>query len=185
MKNIYHALNQIGDTIVEVLICLAIASLALGLSYGIARRNLIQVRDAEERQELLKLVEEQLERLQAVAPTKAKSVGDSDCTSNGWVANRCFKFNNTAGNVLAFCIQSDLSISVYNNATLNTQLSSSSDAQCRSSNPLYRALLYYDPDHGHNPDNEFYAIGINSSLLGPEANARGYGVITDMYRLHP
>ncbi len=56
-------LKQTGDTIVEVLICLAIVSGGLTISYGTARRSLYQIRDAQERGEMLSLGQTELELL--------------------------------------------------------------------------------------------------------------------------
>ncbi len=55
-------LNQAGDTIVEVLICLAIMSLIVGGAYSIARRSLTGIRTAQERAEATKFAETQIER---------------------------------------------------------------------------------------------------------------------------
>lgn len=56
-------LAERGDTIVEVLVCLAIIGSTLTISYGLARRSLQQVRDAQERQEMTTISQGELERL--------------------------------------------------------------------------------------------------------------------------
>ncbi len=56
-------LSDKGDTIIEVLICMAIVSFSLGISYGIASRSLAQVRVSEERGQELRLAQQQLERI--------------------------------------------------------------------------------------------------------------------------
>ena len=58
-------LQQTGDTIVEVLICLAIVGSALTISYGTARRSLYQIQDAHERGIMLSLAQTELEILKA------------------------------------------------------------------------------------------------------------------------
>ncbi len=61
-----YKLNQIGDTIIEVMIAMAVIGLTIGGAYGIANRSLQASRGAQERGEALKLAEAQLERIRAV-----------------------------------------------------------------------------------------------------------------------
>ncbi len=67
LKNVYR-----GDTIVEVLIAMAVIALVLGGSYATASRSLQVGRRAQERVEAVKLVEAQIEQLKylAIDPTK-------------------------------------------------------------------------------------------------------------------
>lgn len=60
-------LNQVGDTIVEVMIAVVVLSLTIGGAYGIATRSLRAGRQAQERGEALKLAESQLENIKAQA----------------------------------------------------------------------------------------------------------------------
>lgn len=62
-------LNQVGDTIIEVLIALTVISLAIGVSYSVANRSLKSARQSQERLEALKLVEGQIEQLKALSYT--------------------------------------------------------------------------------------------------------------------
>lgn len=57
--------SQIGDTIVEVLLAMAVVSSVLGGAYVAANRSVNANRSAQERAEAVKLVESQLERLKA------------------------------------------------------------------------------------------------------------------------
>lgn len=59
--------SQKGDTIVEVLIAMAVVSSVLGLSYGAMNRNLLIIRDAQERTEATKLAQGQIEALRQIA----------------------------------------------------------------------------------------------------------------------
>ena len=70
-------LNQVGDTIVEVLIALVVVGLAIGLGYGVASRSLKTTRSAQERVEALKVVESQVERL------KKRAAADADADPAG------------------------------------------------------------------------------------------------------
>lgn len=60
-------LTQAGDTIVEVLISIAIVSTILGGAFVTTRNSQAGVRDSQEHAEALKLVESQLEQLRADA----------------------------------------------------------------------------------------------------------------------
>lgn len=79
MSKLSFRLGQAGDTIVEVLICMAIVSLALGSSYGISVRALIQVREAEERGQATRLAAQQVEFLKQL-----KQLGDTRINDTSW-----------------------------------------------------------------------------------------------------
>lgn len=57
--------RQSGDTIIEVLVAMAIVSLVLGSSYAVINRTLANARQAQEHSEALKLLEGQFEQLHA------------------------------------------------------------------------------------------------------------------------
>jgi type II secretory pathway pseudopilin PulG len=67
--------NQIGDTIVEVLLAVIVVGLAIGLGYGVASRSLKANQQAQERSEALKQVESQVERLKKAATTDSGAPG--------------------------------------------------------------------------------------------------------------
>ncbi|HVS58315.1 MAG TPA: hypothetical protein VHD60_01100 [Candidatus Saccharimonadales bacterium] len=71
-KTVYRMLA--GDTIVEVMIALAVLGGALGVSYGIANRSLLQSRDAQERTSAVKLLQAQLEQLRSSGSISGTSV---------------------------------------------------------------------------------------------------------------
>lgn len=60
-------LNQRGDTIVEVLIAIAVVSSVLGISYATMNRNVLIGRDNQERSEAVRLGEGQIESLKSLA----------------------------------------------------------------------------------------------------------------------
>lgn len=64
-------LNAKGDTIVEVLLALAVVSAVLGGAYVSSNRSLNSTRDSQERGEAIKLAEGQLERIKGTAKTNA------------------------------------------------------------------------------------------------------------------
>lgn len=66
-------LSQTGDTIVEVLIAMAVLSMVLGGAYVASNRSLAVSQQNQERAEALKLVEGQMEQL------KSNDPGGADC----------------------------------------------------------------------------------------------------------
>jgi prepilin-type N-terminal cleavage/methylation domain-containing protein len=82
-------LHQRGDTIVEVLIAMAIVSSVLGISYSTVSRSKKTIQNAQERSQALRLVEGQVEQLRSFATDTAKVV-----TLN--VQNNIFCFNKTS-----------------------------------------------------------------------------------------
>jgi type II secretory pathway pseudopilin PulG len=56
-------LNNAGDTIIEVLVCIAVVSTILGGAFVTTRQSQVGVRNSQEHAEALKLVESQLEQL--------------------------------------------------------------------------------------------------------------------------
>ena len=63
----FKRLNQRGDTIVEVLIAIAIVSMVLGGAYVTTNKSLKATRNAQEHTNALKLVEGQVEQIKSVA----------------------------------------------------------------------------------------------------------------------
>lgn len=62
-------LGQRGDTIVEVLVSIAVVSMVLGGAYVTTNKSLLATRGAEERGNAVKLVESQLELLKTMVAT--------------------------------------------------------------------------------------------------------------------
>lgn len=92
MKRWYFKKER-GDTIVEVLIAIAVVSLILGGAYVTTNRSLIATRAAEERGNALKLAESQVEQLKGLAKSDPAAI-----------------FSGTTP--LPFCISSDTGLPV-------------------------------------------------------------------------
>jgi type II secretory pathway pseudopilin PulG len=119
-------LKGAGDTIVEVLIALAVLSAVLGGAYLSANRSLASNRDSQERGEALKLAEGQIEQLKSLAKTTPSvlSTGGVFCidsansikTNDGMVSD---PFPSLDGDTLATpnynlgCIQKPSGVSYY------------------------------------------------------------------------
>lgn len=74
MKYISLHRHNKGDTIIEVLIAIAIVSLTLGSAYAVASRTLKNARQAQEHTEALKLLEGQLERMKGLSTDAASPI---------------------------------------------------------------------------------------------------------------
>jgi len=86
--------KQAGDTIIEVLIAMAIASSVLAIAFATGNRNLAMSRDSQERSEASRLVQGQIESLRYVfntAPTTLPSgAGTPFCLSGSAVVTAGF-----------------------------------------------------------------------------------------------
>lgn len=89
---LFRPLSQKGDTIVEVLIAIAVMSLVLGGAFVMTNRNLIAARDAQERVNAVKLAEGQLEQIKSMVATTPDAlfgagVPATFCISNNTAVN--------------------------------------------------------------------------------------------------
>lgn len=98
-------LNNIGDTIVEVLIAVMIVGVTIGGAYGVANRSLKSARQAQERGEALKIAEGQLEVIKGLAGGLVEPASGTDVFRDGVFCidgNQSFNFTATGwGNIKA------------------------------------------------------------------------------------
>ena len=66
-------LNQVGDTMVEVLISMALVSMILGGAYVTSNKSLVSIRDAQEHVDALKLASAEVELIKSVTPPTSPS----------------------------------------------------------------------------------------------------------------
>lgn len=85
-----------GDTIVEVLITIAIVSLVLGGAYVTTNRSLLATRSAQERSIALKLAESQIERLKSIIAANPSLIFGGTAPSTFCISN-----TNTVVNAIA------------------------------------------------------------------------------------
>lgn len=71
-------LNQFGDTIIEVMIVLAVLGLAISISYATANSSLLNTRQALENSQATELVQSQVEAIRSMAC----STGNINCSAN-------------------------------------------------------------------------------------------------------
>lgn len=196
--------KQRGDTLVEVLICLAIIGSALTISYGTARRSLYKIRDAHERGEMLTVAQTELERL------KNKLLNDTSFYT------KVDGFNDVTGNPddleKAFCItNNNVYTHVGNPKDLRCAVSrqgefymDTSPSTCNGphadDNPVdnncqaqvddlgfsYRVGIAHRPKYPSDGQivNEWYVIA-GRSAAGGYGNTLDYSVVPIMYRQHP
>ncbi len=81
---------QVGDTIIEVLLAMAVIGIVLASAFGLANQAVRTGRDAHERGEALKLAESQLELLKSYAKS-----GSSNVATHGFL-NFCVNMNSPA-----------------------------------------------------------------------------------------
>ena len=74
--------NQRGDTIVEVLIAVAVITLVLAGAYKITARNTIATQDTQEHSYALKLAETQTEKLRAASKVELTGASPAFCFSS-------------------------------------------------------------------------------------------------------
>jgi type II secretory pathway pseudopilin PulG len=77
----FQKLNNTGDTIVEVLIVLAVLGLALSISYATANRGLQQSRNAQEHSEALGIINSQIELLRSAFVKQSGSAVETQGSS--------------------------------------------------------------------------------------------------------
>lgn len=195
-------LKDRGDTIVEVLVCLAIAGSALTLCYGTARRSLNQIRDSQERGEMLSISQTQLERLKETIKSNNVKIGGTPTTFydkiNGFSPNSFIQ--------RGFCITA--------NGTLEggagqTPITNPRDVRCAvdqqgnfymdnggnaATSPdivdkdyPYRVgvtyVPYYNDDSTKQVDDWYVFSGRFG--VGGVGNSQGFAVVPLMYRQHP
>lgn len=73
-------LNQVGDTIIEVLFAVAVAGLTIASAYSIATLSLKNSRQAQERGEALKIAESQFEAIRSISASGDSSAVFPDST---------------------------------------------------------------------------------------------------------
>lgn len=76
----YNKINMRGDTIVEVLIAIAVVSLVLAGSYASTRRSANATRTAQEQGEALKFAESQVEQIKAALESSPAGTIPPDST---------------------------------------------------------------------------------------------------------
>lgn len=72
------SLSQRGDTIVEVLISVAVASMVLASAYAITNRNVRTTQDTQEHSQAQQIAQQQIERLRALSGSNGLGAFQND-----------------------------------------------------------------------------------------------------------
>lgn len=174
-------LKQRGDTIVEVMIVLAVLGSAIGISYATANRSLLNARQAQENAEAARIAQAQVEAL--YTPSHITTVGNP----NYLYKNRTFCMD-SSGNVVASFPASVNGVTQRNIAYDGT---APGDYPAACTNGLYHYSIRYNlKDDGINyyPQNttdshandRFTVVVVWDDALG-----QGKDTVTLNYRIHP
>lgn len=117
-------LNNRGDTIIEVMIVLAVLGLAISISYATANRSLLNTRQAQENSEATKVLQSQIEGIRILAANGPDDPPDPLLNP--------FKY------VGAFCVEGG---SV-------PKIADSGAAFCNNNSDYYNLRVYYCPNNG-------------------------------------
>jgi type II secretory pathway pseudopilin PulG len=99
-SNRVKMLNQAGDTIVEVFVCLAVIGAVFGGAFAATRSAQLGVRNSQEHTEALQLAQNQVEQLRNAASTNASlfSQSGSFCMLNEQIATGANCVQDSSGN---------------------------------------------------------------------------------------
>jgi prepilin-type N-terminal cleavage/methylation domain-containing protein len=159
------SLRQRGDTIVEVIVVLAVLGLAVSISYATANRSLLATRQAEESSQATALLQSQLETLQAYSGITGDSPHDIFQTTGFCI--------NAAGDVVPnLNIARTLPVS-------DTSVYSKYDAACQANQPFHITLGYEAVDSDGNPTDTFTAKATWDDVAGA-----GKDTVTLVSRVH-
>ncbi len=148
-----------GDTIVEVMIVLAVLGMAIGISYATANRSLLNARQAQENSEATQIAQSQVEALRAFS--------GNDPTSPNYIYLNSLFCINTSG--VAPVVATGFTGSNPTNYAIY---------------PLSRAcnngLYHVSINYGGLPNDTFTVQVIWDDVLG-----QGQDSVTLVYRVHP
>ena len=181
-------LTNRGDTIIEVFICMAIVSFALGTAYGITRRSLIQVRVAEERTQALKIAEQQIQRLKqyiAANPTTAFSAFPTpagDCLLNNGASIKLLTDLPAQSPVLS---PTDSRCAVDQNGSFDYDDGTPTGGNVDSLYPYRAGFTYLPSTDGKTHTFYVFAGRLTASGNTNSGNTAGLDVVTLIYRQSP
>lgn len=152
--------DQTGDTIIEVMIVLAVLGMAIGVSYATANRSLLDTRQAQENSQATELVQSQVEQLRTQT-----SNTDSHSANYIYNTNPMFCMNNDS-------VVQQGSLDPNNPSTLDPD--SGNYAPSCVLNTLYHMSIQYSTS-----GDTFTVKALWDDVLG-----KGTDSVTNTYRLH-
>jgi prepilin-type N-terminal cleavage/methylation domain-containing protein len=159
-------LNQAGDTIIEVMVVLAVLGLAIGISYATANRSLLAARGAQENSEATQLVQSQVEYLRAYA-----RIDPSDTSHYIFTPNRVFCFDPN-GNIDA---------TFTGTAVDNPPANYPTSGACLQGTRYYLSISYDDGSSSPGGAKDTFTV----KAYWEDVQGQGNDSVTLVYRIHP
>lgn len=136
MKVLHRRSKQSGDTIVEVLVAIAIVSAVLTGAFIVTQKSAQAVRGSQEHAEMAQILQGQVEAIRALALTSTDDVSGV--------------FANGAGSSQYFCIGTNASSALEFNKRIDSSAQSLTDIAnyntgCKNIQKLYNIAIRYDP----------------------------------------
>ncbi|MEO7364577.1 MAG: prepilin-type N-terminal cleavage/methylation domain-containing protein [Candidatus Saccharimonadales bacterium] len=162
--------RQAGDTIVEVLVVLAVLGLAISVSYATAHRSLQATRQAEENAQATAILQSQIETMRSYA-------GRTDDPYNIYQTSKAFCIN-ANGQVVNNngMSPSDVTSNVRNGVTADY---TKYDAACNQGGLFYITVGYIQSSGGNQVDI------FTAKATWDDVRGEGQDTVTLVYRLHP
>lgn len=163
-------LRQAGDTIVEVIIVLAVLGLAISISYATANRSLQATRQAEENSQATELLQGQIEVLRSYAANLSTGPNYIYQSPNAFCIN-------TAGNIVSAPLISNTDVTAGNTKdyTKYPNYGGGFGANECYQSKLYHIIIGYDSAQ----TDTFTARATWDDVTG-----QGQDTVTLVYRLH-
>lgn len=135
-------INNRGDTIVEVLIALAVLSLAFAISYSTANAALIQSQNAQEHSLALEYLDAQIEELRYAAYNPSLNIVPVN------------EFNETTTNNTSFCLYTH-NKKIYSSSTFTYGENNPNPSQCNISGGSFNYHIAITPNINANQQSTF------------------------------
>lgn len=173
--------QQTGDTIVEVLVAMAIIGATLGVAFNIASRSQASIRGAEERSQALKLAEQQVERLKQYIADNGATAFSAFPTNTGF----CFYEPTPGPSTLQIrsgvANPTDPDCAVDQDGNFDIDDGSLVSSTQRDIQYPYEAGMTYD-----SANDEFHVFAGRFTLSNNTViNTKGFQVVNLQYRIHP
>jgi type II secretory pathway pseudopilin PulG len=156
------AADQLGDTIIEVMVVLAVLGLAIGIAYATANRSLLNARQAQENSEATGMVKAQVENLRLLSANSTPA--NTDPNTNIFLPT------------VPYCVPDPSAASPIDTNT----------SHCSSGSVPYSVLVYNCDKISTGPC--FGASGPDTLVIQatwPDILGQGTDSVTLDYRLHP
>ncbi len=168
-------LDAKGDTIVEVMVVLAVLGLAISVSYATANRSLLNTRQAEENAQATAFAQSQIEALRYLAPNAAADPSNDIFSQSG-----------------LFCIDTSNNVvptSPHENDYSNFSGSNSYPASCTNSGlPYHMAVANCTPSNITDPAVTAICNGAQGTFVAqvmwPDVEGQGNDTVTLFYRVY-